>query len=201
MLQEMTTWYAQLAALEQVFWTCAIAASVVFVIQMILTLVGMDGSDVDVQFDASDFGDLDSGTMDTGGALSLFSIRNLINFLLGFGWAGVSFYGSIRQPLLLILLSLLCGAAFVWMFFIIKRQTKKLEANGAFDIRRCQGLTARVYLRIPGARGGRGKVQVSVGGAVHELDAMTDAPSEIASGAAIRIDSIIDGGTLLVSPL
>ena len=201
MLQEITTWYAQLDPLEKIFWSCAIVSSVIFAIQMILTLIGMDGSDVDVQFDTADFGDLDTDTMDTGGALSLFSIRNLINFLLGFGWAGVSFYGSIRQPLLLILLSLLCGAAFVWMFFIIKRQTKKLEANGAFDIQRCKGLTARVYLRIPAARTGRGKVQVSVSGSVHELDALTDSSTEIASGTTIRIDAVIDGETLLVSPI
>ena len=85
MIENFTTWYGSLDTSMQVFWGCAIVASAVFAVQMVLTMIGLDGHDVDVDFDVSDFGDADADTMDAGGGLSLFSIRNLINFFIGSG--------------------------------------------------------------------------------------------------------------------
>ena len=101
----LMTWFEALNTLQQVFWGCAILGSLVFVVQAILTLVGMDSTDVD--FDIPD-GD----TLDFGG-LSLFSIRNLVNFFVGFGWGGVSFYSTVSNPLLLVLIATVSGVLFV----------------------------------------------------------------------------------------
>ena len=98
------------------------------------------------------------------------------------------------------LVSVAVGCLFVWVFFLIKKQMKRFEANGAFDIKNCQGRTANVYLRIPGENAGKGKVQISVNGAFHEVDALTDGEA-IASGQKVRVVEIIDGETLRVSPL
>ena len=76
-------WYSAFAPTEQVFWACAIIGSVIFLIQLVCTLIGMDASDVEVDFDGAN-------TLDMGGGMSLFSVRALVNFLVGFGWAGVS---------------------------------------------------------------------------------------------------------------
>ena len=70
MFQSMDTWM-------QVFWGCAVIGSIIFIVQMVLTLVGMDSSDMDVDFDGAD-------TMDLGGGISLFSIKNFVNFIVGF---------------------------------------------------------------------------------------------------------------------
>ncbi len=200
MFETFTTWFTALDGMQQMFWGCALVASTVFLVQMVLTMLGMDGHDVDVDFDTADFGDMDSDTMDMGGAVSLFSIRNMVNFFVGFGWAGISFHHLIPSPLLLVLVSVAVGCLFVWVFFLIKKQMKRFEANGAFDIKNCQGRTANVYLRIPGENAGKGKVQISVNGAFHEVDALTDGEA-IASGQKVRVVEIIDGETLRVSPL
>ena len=186
--------------MQQMFWGCALVASLVFVVQMILTLIGMDGHDVDTGFDVADFGDTDTDTMDTGGALSLFSIRSLVNFLVGFGWSGVSLHKLIGNNILLVLVSVGVGCVFVWMFFYIRKQTRKLEANGAFNIKNCEGKTANVYLRIPANGTGKGKIQISVNGAFHEIDALTDG-NEIPTGKKVRITEVIDGETLRVEPM
>ena len=186
-----------LEALQQMFWGCAIVASVVFLVQMVLTMLGMDGHDVDVDFDVADFGSADADTMDLGGGLSLFSIRNLINFFVGFGWAGVSLHSVISNTFLLILAAVVVGIAFVLMFFYIKKQTKKFEANGAFNIRNCEGKSASVYLRIPGNNAGKGKVQVSINGASHEIDAIT-LGDDIPTGARVHIVEVMDNQTLKV---
>ena len=200
MFESFSTWFSAMEPMQQMFWGCALVASLIFLVQMVLTLIGMDGHDVDASFDVSDFGDVDASTMDTGGALSLFSIRNFINFFMGFGWAGVSLYDTIGSNFLLILAAIVVGVLFVLMFFYIRKQTRKLEANGAFNIRNCEGKTANVYLRIPAKGKGKGKIQISVNGAFHELDALTDGEA-ISTGQKVRITQILDGETLKVTPL
>jgi len=72
------------------FWMVAIPVTIVFIIQMVLTFMGSDASDgTSADFD----GDFDGG--DT--PFQLFSFRNLMNFLLGFSWTGISFYKIITK--------------------------------------------------------------------------------------------------------
>ena len=189
-MQDYLNLFHELDTRSQVYWVCAIVGSLIFVVQMVLTLIGMDSSDIDVDFDGD-------GTRDLGGGLSLFSIKNFVNFLVGFGWAGVCLRSAVQSHILLGLLAVLVGVAFVLMFFLIKRQTRKLEHNGAFQIQDCVGKTVDVYLRIPASRGGQGKVQVSLNGSVQELDAMTDGDA-IASGQKVSVIDVVDGTTVLV---
>ncbi|MCM1312745.1 MAG: serine protease [Bacteroides sp.] len=192
-METFSVWFGGLETMQQVFWVCALAGSAVFVIQLLLTLFGMDSSDIDIDFDAGD-------TLDLGGGLSLFSIRNLVNFFVGFGWAGVCLHSLISNALLLTLAATAVGLCFVWMFFFIYRQTRKLEANGAFRIEYCKGKVADVYLRIPENRSGRGKVQISVNGSVHELDAMTEGES-VTTGSKVRVIDIVGGEMLVVEKI
>jgi len=186
MYQNQDTWM-------QVFWGCAIVGSLIFLVQMVLTLMGMDHSDMDVDFDGAD-------TMDLGGGISLFSIKNFVNFIVGFGWGGVCFADAIENKWLLTLVAVAVGVGFVLMFFFIKKQTKRLEHNGAFRIEDSVGKTVDVYLRIPAGRSGTGKVQISFSGSVQEVAAQTDGEA-LASGTRVRVVSVIDAHTLLVTPI
>lgn len=183
MFQAMDTWM-------QTFWVCAIGGSVIFIVQMVLTMIGMDSTDIDVDYDGAD-------TMDLGGSISLFSIKNFVNFIVGFGWAGVCLADVIENKVILSLVAMLVGIGFVAMFFYIRKQTRKLEHNGAFQIEDCVGKTVNVYLRIPAQKGGMGKVQVSLNGSVHEIQAMTEG-DELLSGQKAVISSIIDNSTVMV---
>ena len=191
-------WYTQLEPTQRAYWTIALLATLVFLIQMVLTLMGIGDTDGDAGGDI-DFGDADANgeTMDTGGAIQLFTIRNAVNFLLGVGWGGVCFYSSIHQPTLLALVAIICGCLLVGAFLLMMRSMMRLESNGAFRIEECVGQTCDVYLRIPGQRSGQGKVQVSFRGSVQELDAVTDG-EPLASGTKVRITQLIGGKLLLV---
>ena len=184
------TMYGEMPLLLQIFWGCAVVASVIFLVQMVLTLIGMDSSDVDVDFDGAN-------TMDLGGGLNLFTIKNLMGFLVGFGWTGVCFYDTITSPVLLIVAAVVVGLLFVGIFVLIYKQTKKLEHNGAFQIEEVKGTTVSVYLRIPAQGAGKGKVQVSQNGSIHELDALTYG-EEIPSGAKVKVVEIVDNETVKV---
>ena len=77
--------FNSLEPLQKFFWTIACCASLVFIIQTIMTFIGL-GTDADVDAGPMD-GSVDS--MEDGALSGVFSFRNLINFLLGYGWAGV----------------------------------------------------------------------------------------------------------------
>ncbi len=192
------TWYSNLEPALRAYWTIALLTTLVFAIQMVLTLIGIGDTDGGMDAD-TDFGDADTtgDTMDTGGAIQLFTIRNMVNFLLGIGWGGVCFYSSIPNKFLLAIVALICGALMVTAFLFMFRQLMKLESNGAFRIEDCVGGTCDVYLRIPGNREGQGKVQVSFGGSVQELGAVTNG-DPIPSGTKVRVVELIGSNLLLV---
>lgn len=169
--------------LLQGFWWVAIIASIIFVIQTILTFVGADsGADgVNADFEGNLEG-VDS-------PFQMFTLRNLINFMLGFGWAGIAFYNSIENRLLLILVAVIVGVTLVGLFFFVIRQFLKLSEDNTFDMNRLVGYNGDVYLAIPGNMSGQGKVQISFRGSNHELPAMT-AGEKIPTGAVVKVISI-----------
>jgi membrane protein implicated in regulation of membrane protease activity len=186
--------FNSLEPLLKFFWAIACAASLVFIIQTIMTFVGL-GTDADVDAGPMD-GSIDS--VEDGALSGVFSFRNLINFLLGYGWAGVLLFDSIDKRWLLQLVAIAVGLLFVLAFVFMFRQVMKLSHDGSFKMQEAVGLKADVYLRIPAARSGRGKVQVSVKGSVHEIDAMTDNTEEIATGSQVKIVKVLGEDLLLV---
>ena len=182
-----------LDTLHQVFWYIAIPVSVLFIIQTIMTFMGADASDgLDADFD----GDFDGADA----PFQLFSLRNLTNFLIGFSWTGVLLYDNFDSKAVLIFVALLVGIAFVTLFFFMMKQILKLGEDNTFRIESTIGKTANVYLTIPENKSGKGKVQVSVNGTTHELDAITENES-IASGNVVRIKTVENGNLLIVEKL
>lgn len=183
-----------LEPLLRTFWYIAIPVSVIFVIQSILTFIGGSSADgMDVDFD----GDVSDG--DT--PFQPFSLRNLINFLLGFSWAGIVFYPSIQSKALLVLVALLVGIAFVAIFFIIIKQFMRLAENDSFKMEETLNKTAEVYLTIPANRLGKGKILISVRGSMRELDAMTNENLSIATHSTVKIVKIENNDILIVEKI
>ena len=182
-------YFESLDPVLRIFWFIAIPSSLIFLIQTILTFVGMDGSegvevDIETDFDHD------------GMPFQLFSFRNLINFMLGFGWTGVSFYHLISSTYLLIFVAFGMGCLFVGVFFLVIKQIQKLAEDNSFKISLSLNKVGEVYLTIPEKKSGKGKVQVSVKGAYHELDAVTE-NEKIESGASVKIIKV-EGSNLVV---
>lgn len=185
----MTNFFEGMALLERSFWYIAILSSLIFLVQTILTFVGSGDTDgLDADFD----GDLTH----TEAPFQLFTLRNLVNFMLGFGWTGVLFYHSIEYTLFLVLLATIVGVIFVLLFFMLIRQILKLTEDNTFKIEQLVDKNGQVYLTIPAARSGKGKIQISWNGTQHELEAMTDGPS-LVSGTQIRVVMIVHGVLLV----
>jgi hypothetical protein len=182
--------FSNLDPFIKVFWFVAIPTSVIFLIQTIMTFAGVDAHDgVSADFDA----DLHHGDA----PFQLFTFRNLINFLLGFSWTGISFYGTLENKTLVVALSIMIGSAFVGGFFFLMNQIQKLAEDNSFKIDNALNQVGSVYLTIPERKSGKGKVQVSVKGAFHELDAITE-KDKIESSAMVRIVKIESNNLVVV---
>ncbi len=188
----MMNWMEGMDSLLQGFWWVALISSLIFVIQTVLTFAGGGHADgINADFD----GDLTYAEA----PFQMFTLRNLINFMLGFGWTGIAFFNTIESKSWLMLLAVVVGLAFVLLFFIIIRQILKLTEDNTFNMEHLMHHTGSVYLTIPAKMQGRGKVQISLRGSTHELDAMTE--GELIPSGAVIIVNRIERNLLIVSPL
>ena len=179
--------------LLKTLWFIAIPATLIFGIQSVMTFAGVETHDgLSADFDS----DLQGGDA----PFQLFTFRNMINFLLGFSWTGISFYNLIDNKIVLIGLAGVVGAAFVYLFFVIIRQIERLAEDNSFKITNTLNKTASVYLTIPARKKGTGKVQVSVKGSFHELDAITES-EKIETSATVRIVKIESNNLVVVERL
>jgi len=196
----IASWWAELSLVMKILWSVTLAASLVFIIQSILTFVGADVDsdfdvDVDTSMDGSDLSNIDGGS-------NLYTLRNFVNFILGFGWSAILLQDSISSVALLILVSALIGAALVAAVMYLFKWLAGMQQSGNINLQKAAaGCEGKVYLTIPGARSGTGKVQITISGAVREYDAMTESEEPLKTGVPIRVVDCLDANTLLVEEI
>ena len=184
-------WWGDLSNTQQIFWTIAIVFSTLLLIQMVLSMIGLEFSDADADF-SSEHGD---GSLSPD--FSLISVRSIIAFFTLFGWAGVLLLNAGKTILTTVLLS--SGAGFIAMISVayLLYLLSKLGESGNTDLSSAIFQTAEVYLSIPPAKSGQGKVHVEIQGALKELDAITEG-NGLPTGSNVRILEILDDNLLLV---
>ena len=187
----------------KVIWSITLIASLIFIIQTIMTFIGADtGGDVDV--DASFDTDMDMADFDAAvgsGGVNLYTFRNFVNFFLGFGWTAIILNDSVKSRGLLLLFSVLVGIAFVAMVMYLFKWLYSMQQTGNINVyKSAVGCTGTVYLNIPAERSGEGKVQITIQGAVREYNALTEGDA-LPTGTPIKVVEVINPSTLLVEPL
>lgn len=195
------TWWASLNVFMKILWGITITASLIFVIQTIMTFVGADmGGDMD--FDTSVDADMSGVDADAGtGGMNLYTFRNFVNFFLGFGWSAILLSGSIRSKGLLMLLSIIVGVILVALVMYMFKWLYSMQQSGNINVyNSAVGCNGTVYLKIPAERTGEGKVQITIQNAVREYNALTDGDT-LLTGTPIKVIEVINQSTLLVEPL
>ena len=196
----IASWWAELSLVMKILWSVTLTASLVFIIQSVLTFLGADADadfdvDVDTSMDGSDLSNIDGGS-------NLYTLRNFVNFILGFGWSAILLQDSISSVALLILVSALIGAALVAAVMYLFKWLAGMQQSGNINLQKAAaGCEGKVYLTIPGARSGTGKVQITISGAVREYDAMTESEVPLKTGVPIRVVDCLDANTLLVEEI
>ena len=79
------------------------------------------------------------------------------------------------------------------------RAIKRLRADGTARIDRAVGTTGTVYLRVPSARAGAGKVHLALQNRTVEYRAVT-AGDELPTGKPIKVVAVVGADTVEVEP-
>ena len=199
----MVEWWNSLSVMMKMLWSITLTASLIFVIQSVMTFLGADsGSDFDTDVDGLDAPDMSDGDMDAhGSGQGLLTFRNFVNFFLGFGWSAILLRESVSSTPLLIILSVIVGVALVTLVMLLFKWLSGMQQAGNINVfKSAVGCEGKVYLSIPGERGGSGKVQIAINNAVREYEAVTDGPA-LATGVSVRVVEVISADTLLVEPI
>lgn len=205
----MIDWWNSLTLVSQIFYCIAVPSTLLLLIQTIMMLVGL-GDDA-----ASDIGDVDVSDADVSDGvfgdneiteipddfglegLRILTVKGIISFLVVFGWVGIVLESVGAQLFITIPVSAVCGLATMLLLAFLMRAVMKLRSDGNMDTKNAIGTSGKVYLTIPPARSGEGKVQLLLQGSFVELGAVTDDETAIPTGSEIVVVGV-SGQTDLV---
>ena len=125
MLLSINSWWASMELLEKIYWVFALPFSGVFIIQMIITLVGAGGDDIDAGGDA-DF-DVDS---DAGIGFQFVTLKNFIAFFTIFGWTGIACLDAGLSAGMTIFLSIVAGMLMMLLMAALFYMIGRLSESG-----------------------------------------------------------------------
>ncbi len=200
----MFAWLSSLDVAGIIFACIAFAASIVFLVQLIMTLVGLgdeeDGFDApDDAVPGDDAGSFIDDSFNADFQFHFFSFRGIVAFLVTFGWMGLMLYSIGEMRLwLAILISFVAGVAIMSLVAVLLMLLYRMQSDGTMHIRNAVGTCGVVYLTIPPARSATGKVTVVIQGASREVDAVTDSEEPIATGTEITVVGVRGEDTLVV---
>lgn len=197
----ITSWWVSLSLAMKILWGITLAASLIFIIQSIMTFIGADAGDggIDTDFDTGFDSETADATVD--GGTNLYTFRNLVNFCLGFGWSAILLQERIQSVPWLIIVSVLVGVVLVALVMYLFKWLSSMQQSGNINLfKAAVGCNGSVYLTIPGQRAGEGKVQLSINNSVREYSAVTDGDT-LRTGAQIRVVEVLSPDTVLVEPL
>nr|NQU92635.1 hypothetical protein [Bacteroidota bacterium] len=216
----MQEWWETLSSFEQLFWYIAIPFSVILLIQMVLTFVGL-GSEgaTDAGGGISDASGLDPDTgtdlqmdLDSDANLpdhssfsaievpqfSVFTFRNFVAFFAVFGWAGIAGIHYDFSTIWVILFAAICGLTTMLIISSLFYFISKLADSGNMDIRNAINQVGNVYIPIKGNAGNVGKIQVNIQDSNREMRAITNHQEDLPTGTVVRVTGIVSGDILVV---
>ena len=182
-LLNLGDWWAALSGPHQAFWGIAIVFSILFMIQFVFSLIGLD-ADTDMDGDMDISGDVDT---DPGFGLdadfTILSVRSIIAFFTFFGWTGVLVLNAGGSTLSAIGFAFISGILAMLLVGYLIYLFSKLSQEGNININNAIFNTGTVYLSIPPAsEGGQGKIHVTIDGTMREMNAITKENKKLPTG-------------------
>ncbi len=222
----METWWQGLGFLNKGFFIAAGFFSLLFLWQLISTLIGLDhnggGHDGDISVDHGDFagdasldhgdfsGDVSVDHGEIGGdhvahqlggdiTFSLVSIRSILAFGMLFSWSGALYLMGGTYVVLALLYSFAWGLVAMLSVSYLIYKLVQLQETGTMSIWTALGEEGTVYINVPPE--GEGRVRVMVSGAVSYVKARSTSDKTLEAGARVRVCRIIDDNTVEVEPM
>lgn len=186
MILSMQTWWEALNGTEQMYWAIALIASSIFIIQLILTLIGLD-ADIEADFD-------------DGSGIGIISLRGLVTFATFFGWTGIGALHEGYAPAKTLMIAFLFGfMAMVSLAYLLSKLLK-LQESGTIDNYDAITQVGDVYIPIPEAKDGKGRIHITLQNKLMEFDAISDGPP-IKTGVKVKVIDVLNENVMLVKAI
>jgi hypothetical protein len=185
--------------LSDVYVICAVVGGTVLVVQTILLVFAGGAGDHDLG-GAGD-GDVDGHVGHDTGDLTYvrwLSLKTIVAALTFFGLGGLAAEKGGLSGMVGFLVALVAGFLAILAVGFLMASLARLQSSGNLDLRNAVGRAGTVYLRVPAAGSGRGKVTIDVQGRSIEVEATTAGP-ELPTGAMVRVVGLSAGDALDVS--
>jgi hypothetical protein len=114
------------------------------------------------------------------------------------GWVGAVCSGSGLHLAWSVVISVASGFAAMVVIALIMKALFKLQYDGTEDIKDALGVSGTVYMRIPPARTGKGKINAIIQGKLCEKFAVTDEETMILCDEEVTVVGITGEETLIV---
>jgi hypothetical protein len=201
--------------MDTLFLVCAILGGTILVCQFVMTLVGLGGHDMvgdhDLSVDAhheighhdaghdQDHGD--SGHHNSSWFVGVLSFRTLVAAATFFGLAGKFGLASGYSMPKTLSVAVVAGMCSMFLVAWMMQGLYRLRADGTVRIERAVGAPGTVYLTIPAAKSGVGKVTLKLQDRTMEYHAVTSNQQEIPTGTEVVAVAVVGPGTIEVSPV
>jgi membrane protein implicated in regulation of membrane protease activity len=190
--------------MDNVFLICAIVGGTLIVCQFLLTLFGMGGGHDADHGGGHDVGhhgvDHAHGHGDHGSSwfFGMLTLRTVSAFAAFFGLTGMAARQAGLNDLQTLALAIGAGVAAFLIVAWVMRLLHKLNVDGTVRIERAVGCRGSVYLSIPAAKAGLGKVHVNVLSRTMEYQALTS-QQDLPIGMPIIVVGVVGPDTVEVA--
>lgn len=180
--------------MDTAFLICAALGATLLVCEVVAGMLGF-GHD----HDTDTGGDHDTDNPDGHGnsLFGMLSVRTATAAVLFFGLGGLTarYYGAEEWQAF----GGAVGAGLLALYAVamVMKSLKGLKSDGTARIDRAIGRTGTVYLRVPGARVGAGKVHLMLQNRTVEYQAITSG-DELATGRPIKVVAVVNSDTVEV---
>ena len=173
-----------------VYFLCAVFGGTLIILQFLLMMVGFGGAD------ESDFGDATDHASHTD-IFKILSLRTVVAGIAFFGLGGLAGLFGGLHPAASVVVAVISGLIAIYAVYYLYWSAGRLKEDGSLTEKTLLGAAGSVYVRIPPAKTGVGKVLVCQQGRTVEYEAVT-AGDELKTTAPIVVIGIVSSTTVEV---
>ena len=174
------------------YFLCAVFGGTLMLLQFILAMFGFGGGD-----DGGDFGDSDEHASATD-VFKIVSLRTIVAGIAFFGLGGLAGLTGGTSKGVSVVIAVVAGIVAIYGVYYLYLSASRLKDDGSLSTKTLIGSTGSVYVRIPPAKSGSGKVLICQQERKVEYEAMT-AGEELKTSTPIVVVGIISSTTVEVA--
>ena len=190
-MQSMTVWWAGLQPLNQWFYVAAAFFSVFFLVQLVMAIAGVGGTEtaLDAHVEPTWTHDTPSDAGETLLTFKLLSVRSILAFFTLFTWAGALYMSQHLSVARALSYALIWGLAAMVIVSLVFHLLRRMATTGNQRIGTCVGNVGMVYLDI--SPRGQGEIRMPCSGIMTHFKARMADGAGVAAGATVKVTRVL----------